>query len=487
MGDEHTQASAISGINDHASENPVTLQEGNVLERDLENFVVVGSDPSVSNEDSEGPGRRPKTEEEMRECKYCEFKAKDWPEFAKHVYKIHHIKKVAEAYNIKLSKDHPFTYECDICSITCCGHQSFNAHMLGTKHRKALQLKAMGFEKSAGGGKLKSSRFPNTQNMKLYDRPEKSVKDKAIGSQIFANYPQPLIGLEYVTEVQVAGQNPRYECSLCDAKFEHDLKFPHLVGQKHRTNVLKIKRPGFVKELQPTTMKRSELTAALLKESLNLELAEGRQEVKVRVEKPPPGVRSPTEHAQLWGQSGRRGGAVGIRRGRGIVYSQRGSLNRRGTSNPRGRGYNLEQYNPHPPQGGSFGMNNSLDYGYGYFPQEPLNYNMPYNASYNNDPNFNTSFPQSSSFEEAYTESQPPMFSRGYSAPHQPPEQTPRRVETNISPKSSLSSGLASAFGDLTKLVKNDDDASVALQVSNALTQALLQYRMDDINRLESD
>ncbi len=36
----------------------------------------------------------------------------------------------------------------------------------------------------------------------------------------------------------MAGHNPRYECSLCDAKFEHDLKFPHLVGQKHRMNVL---------------------------------------------------------------------------------------------------------------------------------------------------------------------------------------------------------------------------------------------------------
>ena len=36
----------------------------------------------------------------------------------------------------------------------------------------------------------------------------------------------------------MAGQNPRYECSLCDAKFDNDLKFPHLVGQKHRMNVL---------------------------------------------------------------------------------------------------------------------------------------------------------------------------------------------------------------------------------------------------------
>lgn len=32
-----------------------------------------------------------------------------------------------------------------------------------------------------------------------------------------------------------------------------------------------------------------------------------------------------------------------------------------------------------------------------------------------------------------------------------------------------------------TKLVKNDEDASVALQVSNTLTKALLQYRLVSI------
>ena len=48
----------------------------------------------------------------------------------------------------------------------------------------------------------------------------------------------------------------------------------------------KIKRPDFVRELHPTSKKRSELTAALLKESIDLELSEGRKEVKIRVEKP---------------------------------------------------------------------------------------------------------------------------------------------------------------------------------------------------------
>ena len=46
------------------------------------------------------------------------------------------------------------------------------------------------------------------------------------------------VGLEYVTEIQVIGQSPRYHCELCDSKFDHNLKFPHLVGSKHRLNVL---------------------------------------------------------------------------------------------------------------------------------------------------------------------------------------------------------------------------------------------------------
>ena len=48
----------------------------------------------------------------------------------------------------------------------------------------------------------------------------------------------PVPGLEYVTEIQVVGQSPRYHCELCDSKFDHNLKFPHLVGAKHRLNVL---------------------------------------------------------------------------------------------------------------------------------------------------------------------------------------------------------------------------------------------------------
>jgi hypothetical protein len=41
---------------------------------------------------------------------------------------------------------------------------------------------------------MKNSQFGNVQNKKPYDKPQKPAKGKSIGAQVFANYPQPLIG-----------------------------------------------------------------------------------------------------------------------------------------------------------------------------------------------------------------------------------------------------------------------------------------------------
>lgn len=41
-------------------------------------------------------------------------------------------------------------------------------------------------------------------------------------------------GLEYITEIQIQGEVPYFHCELCDAKFDNNLKLPHIVGTKHR-------------------------------------------------------------------------------------------------------------------------------------------------------------------------------------------------------------------------------------------------------------
>ena len=235
-----------------------------------------------------------------------------------------------------------------------------------------------------------------------------------------------------------------------------------------------MKRPDFVKELHPTSKKRSELTAALLKESIDLELAEGRKEVKFRVEKPPSGLQSSRGHGAT------RGGAVRKRGGKiNIGSSPMGFWSGSGPSFSRGGGTTMGSYVP-PPSGppsfssyGSYGGNR-----YDSPLNDPSCYNMPFNSSYDSQ-NYD-SYQRSPSFGQGCPERQPSFFGSRYSGP--PPQiETPEDFDVSL--KNSISSGLANALGDLTKLVKNDDDASVALQVSNALTQALLKYRMDDIKQ----
>jgi hypothetical protein len=60
--------------------NPPTAEHNSMLEHDrhsVEHYALDQTDPSATGEESRG--RAPKTEEEMRECKHCDFKAEDWP------------------------------------------------------------------------------------------------------------------------------------------------------------------------------------------------------------------------------------------------------------------------------------------------------------------------------------------------------------------------------------------------------------------------
>ena len=46
------------------------------------------------------------------------------------------------------------------------------------------------------------------------------------------------IGLEFLVEIHVNGGPPKYECEVCEAKFDGNVKFPHLTGVKHRHTVI---------------------------------------------------------------------------------------------------------------------------------------------------------------------------------------------------------------------------------------------------------
>lgn len=437
----------------------------NTSENDISNDV-----PSLAADEEAS------TEEEMRCCKHCNYQAPDWPMFAVHVLKPSHVKKVAEAMKVRVAVDPILTnITCEVCNVTCCGYIPWNAHLMGSRHRrtKEEQQEQMYGKRKNAGGPIRNSQFGNIHNKKPYDlRPNNKQQSRNIQApqeNDFSTYPQPLIGLEYVTETQPNGKIRWYHCSICDVKFDDNLKFPHLVGQKHRLNVLKAKRPEVVKDLDPNSKKRSEVTPILLREATKLEEDEGRQQIKSTF---PKTTTVPAGRGIKRGRGGNRGTRGTTRGGRG----------NRGVSNSRGRGYNIGQYST---QAGHDSHSTYSDSNANNLYGSNLSYNSAYNASFEN-PDYGRNYQQSyDSGQSHYGGVQP--YSAGAHSSHLYSSQSYSNngqsyssqnvPSSGLEPKSGISVNLATALGDLTKLVQNEDDASVAFHVSNALTQSLLQFR----------
>ncbi|CAB4005122.1 PDZ domain-containing 8-like, partial [Paramuricea clavata] len=389
-----------------------------------------------------------------------------------------------------------------VCVVECHGHKPWVSHLLGAKHKKALEQIAIAKAEEKNemfmnktGGPMRNNQFGNMHNNKPYNRMQKTMPKPrnmpSVAAHDFAQYPEPLIGLEYLTEIQVAGQNPRYECSVCITKFDHNLKFPHLVGQKHRMNVLKIKRPVALKGV--ASKKRSEITSILARESIILEVEEGRQLVKTRVKNPPFSFNADYSQQNNAGRGATRGargatrgGRGATRGGRGVSQGKtwdtrggrgvgRGNTVSRGAWSNRGMsqsgGYNFEQSPGSYPQSSTV-PSDASPYNYGPYNSSYDSYGK---VSYGNDSYGNNSSFDNSSYRGSYMESSSPgqtypgqtysdsasQFSGGgYSYSTPPPPQIPytdnrnipstvsKEVETSTT-KEGISAGLAGALGDL--------------------------------------
>ncbi|XP_015766664.1 PREDICTED: uncharacterized protein LOC107345464 [Acropora digitifera] len=549
-------------------------------------------------------------------CKLCDFNMETMEFFQHHCMSPRHVKRAIEEFKIKLprrledkeEKKPSHEFNCQVCLVTCNSDTAWNSHLLGQKHRKALekqgaeraqqkeQEKAFmmnvmntnynqgtgrgGRGRGGGVGPMRGAGHTGGHTRKPYDKPMHAVQQPSasgpIGAKDFATYPEPLIGLEYVTEIQVIGQSPRYHCQLCDSKFDHNLKFPHLVGSKHRFNVLKEKVPEVAQHIRGDVKKRSELSSKLLEEAHKLEMMEGRQQVKTRVEKSPfnainnqaattrGGMKGSNSMQNISrggalmqqtpfgrGQRGGRGGVVSTRggmqaptptrgRAQGIVRgnaqgSVRGILRGRGnqqtssynsqqqfgfTKNSRGRGrgrgsaggYNSNQAwnqnvsfssvqnQPYAKssfcgsEGTSQWDDNSFVGGEKMLPPEAFKnqqqfnqYDEFYDDLYGGEALSSTNY----EYEESFSNAAPfrsPGTTSGVSlqsSQNQPFNAAPQGANANTN--SSTGTGkksvslLQDAIADLGKLVSSEEDASVALQVSNALTHALLQFRMNSL------
>ncbi|XP_046840943.1 uncharacterized protein LOC124435030 isoform X2 [Xenia sp. Carnegie-2017] len=420
----------------------------------------------------------PQSDVEMRFCLHCNFQADDWPTFSKHVFKQSHLKNIAKAYNIHLSAEPVSnTFFCDVCVAQCTNQKNWVSHLLGTRHRKTLEM--------IGESKAEEKIGHDTgmsHKQKPYSRPQKNQTKhvvRPLSADEFNNYPEPLIGLEFLTEIQEAGQVVRFECSICKLKFASNTIFAHLVGQKHRTNVLKLKRPGSVKGV--ANLKRSEITLLLLRESTKLENEEGRQQIGVKVLSSNINIQKSQQNFPLGrGSPGARGNTQYRDRGRAVNQVRNESL-----------GVNLEKAYP---RGDVYTAStesltreefttcnilqpyHNTSHTYSQPSHEPYNhhYSETYVKDWHSDYSNSMVDPHNS-----YVHSQKhlPRAQSYLQVSHAHYREAPVQKPDNTK-KGGISSHLVSALGDLTKLVQNEEDASVALHISNALTQALLTYRM---------
>ncbi|XP_032233146.1 uncharacterized protein LOC5508508 isoform X2 [Nematostella vectensis] len=553
--------------------------------------AITSTDPSTSSSTVSGEGQeKSKPNHNKREewldkddplhCKVCDFKASDMQAFQNHSLSVRHIKRAAEVFEIKfnLKKDEEkekkkTEFHCQVCLCSCNSESAWNSHLVGQKHRKNLEkqgadkahMKAKqkmgpggygassggyGTDQQYGGGAVRNTYLQH--NRKPYEKPVHAVANPTqsgpVGAKDFMNYKEPLIGLEYVTEIQVTGQSPRYHCELCDSKFDHNLKFPHLVGAKHRFNVLKEKCPEVATAVRSNVKKRSELTGRLLDEAYKLEQKEGRKQVKTRVEASPYSSVNQTSisrtsiqntmgrgqgsSARGQGVSGRGRGARGNHMRGGQTnnsYGHRGNSNTgykatnpqqydnnsqqsygdtrgrgrgmRGQPNDQGRGgrgrgwhqssqsqqypslmgssYQRRSYAPNDTYAGSSQSNSLLPREAFHPQQESQQQHYNYNQSYSHPYSYQPASQQQTSVQRDHGASYANPSTSGpppYTAPPTSGTQQPAPRKSNVANQEFIK-----GLGELGKLVSSEEDASVALQVSNVLTQALLQYRMQNL------
>ncbi|XP_060103778.1 uncharacterized protein LOC132577996 [Heteronotia binoei] len=124
----------------------------------------------------------------------------------------------------KLERPGSRIYYCEICKVPCLSAIILQTHFAGIRHKKRERA-------------LKRKCAPPVINEEpMYVKRPLSKSIRCLKDYMKdPNREEPLIGLEYVLEVQFQGRrDPCYECQLCMFKTEIVPMIEHLIGQRHR-------------------------------------------------------------------------------------------------------------------------------------------------------------------------------------------------------------------------------------------------------------
>lgn len=346
----------------------------------------------------------------------------------------------------------------------------------------------------------------------------------------------PIIGLQYFTEFQKSDPSirPTYVCNLCESKCDMNTVLSHATGFKHRMNYFKENHPDIYSHMNAnTTKKKSEQNASAEEFALDCMKRDGQGKIKVKLE-----IDHATETlaANLLSKSGitvdtfledlknKPGPPVQEKKKQRITPDILAKQESYGGSRDRGHNKRASEshydFPPKHPRGHRDNYGNVDDYNN----QPVFDYNHKGNQrGYSGGENQFTSYNQPSSQgpqqmggrhgdqrgpqrvpltpgndtdnedKELFKEflewkRQKKMGKNNQSnvqaetSQNDPPTQTEKKAPEEVpTPEASSNSAADMMFALSQTMIKTEEDAAMALQVSNALTQALLQYRLKNV------
>ncbi|XP_053916495.1 uncharacterized protein LOC128851464 isoform X2 [Cuculus canorus] len=177
-------------------------------------------------------------------------------------------------------------FYCNICKIWCASALNLQTHFLGFKHKTVEEaLKAHGIVKTASGSGEEVI-TPEKLHDYVQTEPE-SFHGRTLEEQLnTCKDSEPALGLNYVIEYRSKDSVPfLYECQLCHCRTGLSNMFMHVCGSKHRLAYLKQHYPE-IAESDEVKGKGSELNRKVRQVALTIEKKEGRKQIKVVTDAP---------------------------------------------------------------------------------------------------------------------------------------------------------------------------------------------------------
>ncbi|XP_061179968.1 uncharacterized protein LOC133188516 isoform X2 [Saccostrea echinata] len=402
----------------------------------------------------------------------------------------------------------PSDFYCKDCDVKCTSQKNFEMHVEGTKHKMKTLL---------GKGDTALAKEEEKKKMVVECTSRPSKVDHLINKS-----DQPIVGLNFVTEFRKPDPSvrPTYVCNLCESKCDMNTVLSHVTGFRHRSNYFKECHPEIYNHMTSNTAKKkSEQNASAEEFAVDCMKQDGQGKIRVKLE-----IDSVTEAvaANLLSQSGikmktfisdlknkpdptpipekkQRINPVLPRQDQSErVYNKRASDTQYNytSKHPRGPGNRdiygetvgpkqVFDYNHKVTQRGYSGSEDqfnpyqetSMGHQTGYPPGDPQQ-NLPQGDTDDEDKELFREFLEWKR-QQKKKDSQSSLQGEGSSSVQQ---MTEKKAPDQASASDASGSSAADMMFALSQtMIKTEEDAAMALQVSNALTQALLQYRLKNV------